>query len=51
MACRTVAEIFTAENGREAVEVYKVTAPNLILMDMQMPVMDGLAAVREIRRA
>jgi PAS domain S-box-containing protein len=44
-----VAEIFTAENGREAVEVYKVTAPNLILMDMQMPVMDGLAAVREIR--
>ena len=44
-----VAEIFTAENGREAVEVYKVIAPNLILMDMQMPVMDGLAAVREIR--
>ena len=44
-----VAEIFTAEDGREAVEVYKITAPNLILMDMQMPVMDGLAAVREIR--
>ena len=44
-----VAEIFTAENGHEAVEVYKVIAPNLILMDMQMPVMDGLAAVREIR--
>jgi PAS domain S-box-containing protein len=44
-----VAEIFTAEDGREAVDVYKVTAPDLILMDMQMPVMDGLAAVREIR--
>jgi PAS domain S-box-containing protein len=44
-----VAEIFTAENGREAVDVYKVTGPDLILMDMQMPVMDGLAAVREIR--
>jgi PAS domain S-box-containing protein len=44
-----VAEIFTAENGRDAVDVYKVVAPDLILMDMQMPVMDGLAAVREIR--
>jgi PAS domain S-box-containing protein len=44
-----LAEIFTAENGREAVDVYKVAAPDLILMDMQMPVMDGLAAVREIR--
>jgi PAS domain S-box-containing protein len=44
-----LAEIFTAENGREAIDVYKVAAPDLILMDMQMPVMDGLAAVREIR--
>ncbi|WP_165188986.1 hybrid sensor histidine kinase/response regulator [Caulobacter soli] len=44
-----VAEIFTAENGREAVDVYRVAAPDLILMDMQMPVMDGLDAVREIR--
>ncbi|CAN5416387.1 ATP-binding protein [soil metagenome] len=44
-----VAEIFTAENGQEAVGLYKITAPDLILMDMQMPVMDGLAAVREIR--
>lgn len=44
-----LAEIFTAENGREAVDVYKVAAPDLILMDMQMPVMDGLSAVREIR--
>ena len=44
-----LAEIFTAENGREAVDVYKVATPDLILMDMQMPVMDGLAAVREIR--
>jgi len=44
-----VAQIFTAENGRDAVEAYRVVAPNLILMDMQMPVMDGLAAVRAIR--
>jgi PAS domain S-box-containing protein len=44
-----VAEIFTAENGREAVEVCATVTPDLILMDMQMPVMDGLDAVREIR--
>ncbi|SFK63242.1 PAS domain-containing sensor histidine kinase [Caulobacter sp. UNC279MFTsu5.1] len=44
-----VAEIFTAEDGREAVDLCAAIAPNLILMDMQMPVMDGLDAVREIR--
>jgi CheY-like chemotaxis protein len=44
-----VAEIFTAENGREAVDLCATVSPDMILMDMQMPVMDGLAAVREIR--
>ena len=44
-----VAEIFTAENGREAVDLCATVTPDLILMDMQMPVMDGLDAVREIR--
>jgi signal transduction histidine kinase len=40
-----------AENGKIAVEKAKNNNYNLILMDMQMPVMDGLTATKEIRKA
>jgi CheY-like chemotaxis protein/HPt (histidine-containing phosphotransfer) domain-containing protein len=41
--------IITAENGREAVEMYEKHAPNLILMDIQMPELNGYEATQIIR--
>ncbi|MBZ9596952.1 response regulator transcription factor [Streptomyces yangpuensis] len=40
-----------AANGREAVELARSHAPEVMLLDIQMPVMDGLTALGELRRA
>ncbi len=37
-----------ASNGQQAVELAKRLAPQLITMDLNMPVMDGLSAIEEI---
>ena len=39
-----------AVNGLEAVNVAERETPNIILMDLSLPIVDGLAATRRIRR-
>lgn len=40
-----------AENGLKAVEKYGETKPDLVLMDITMPEMDGIQALKKIREA
>ncbi len=43
-------EVIQAENGLEAVEKYRSAKPDAVLMDITMPEMDGLTALKEIRK-
>lgn len=42
-------EVTEASNGAEAVEKYMSEKPDVVLMDITMPVLDGIGALREIR--
>lgn len=42
--------IFTANNGRDAIEIAVAQNPHLILLDVMMPEMDGIETCREIKR-
>jgi len=43
-------EVVVAENGLEAIEFFKKHKPDIVLMDVQMPVMDGFQATMGIRK-
>ena len=49
MLSETEAELVMVENGQEALDAFAAGAFDLVLMDMQMPVMDGLTATAAIR--
>ena len=41
--------VYEAQNGLEAIEKYKATQPDLVTMDITMPEMDGVEALKEIK--
>ncbi len=43
-------EVYEADNGKEALEIYKEKSPDIILSDIHMPIMDGLEFVKEVRK-
>lgn len=44
-------DVIGAENGAIGIEMYELHKPDLIFMDLHMPIMDGLSAMRRIRQA
>jgi CheY-like chemotaxis protein len=47
---RTNAKIIWAKNGQEAIDMFRDNKVDLVLMDLQIPIMDGYAATREIKK-
>jgi len=43
-------EVIEANNGREMLEMYKEHSPDLITLDITMPEMDGLEALKELKK-
>jgi CheY-like chemotaxis protein len=42
-------EVYTASNGREALEIIEKTPLDLVILDIKMPEMDGIEALRQIK--
>ncbi|MDY6842559.1 MAG: response regulator [Thermodesulfobacteriota bacterium] len=46
---KLVSEVFAAENGQKALDLIDRHKPDMVVMDVEMPVMDGLSALKEIK--
>ena len=44
-------EIFTASSGLEALELTKIHKPDIIIMDLKMPGMNGIDAIKELNKS
>ena len=42
-------DVYTANNGKEAIEIYNKIRLDIIFMDILMPIMDGLTVIKDIR--
>ena len=43
-------EVVTASNGKEALEKVKTDKPDAVLLDIMMPILDGIKTLKEIRK-
>lgn len=43
-------EVLQAEDGQEAIQMVKYNSPDLVIMDVALPIIDGLTATRIIRK-
>jgi CheY-like chemotaxis protein len=43
-------EVFEAANGLQALHMLPKTEPDLVLLDIQMPVLDGMSAIKQLRQ-
>lgn len=46
---RQVATLYTGENGREGFELFTTHRPQVVITDLEMPVMNGMEMIRRIR--
>ena len=49
MLARTNVKILTAVNGQEALDLVRSLKPQVVLLDIQMPVMNGLEVLKDIK--
>ena len=49
MMADTKAQVMVAANGKEAIDLHAILKPDIVFLDIQMPVMDGVEACRQIQ--